>query len=45
MQCCGWIDLYALGDIRVIGSLAAPFVVHADQTLSNGSGGIITVKS
>lgn len=41
----GWIDLFARGDITIIGDSLGPFAVHANQTLTNGHGGRITVKS
>ena len=42
----GWIDLFANGDIFVLGDTLAPFAVHANQpNLTNGHGGQIVVKS
>lgn len=41
----GWVDIFALNDITVVGNSAAPFSVHANQTLSGGHGGLVTVKS
>jgi hypothetical protein len=42
----GWIDLFANGDISVIGDAAGGFAVHANQpNLTNGTGGQIAVKS
>jgi PASTA domain-containing protein/cadherin-like protein/VCBS repeat protein len=42
----GWIDLFANGDIGVIGDAVGAFAVHANQpNLTNGSGGQIAVKS
>ena len=43
--CCAWIDLFARGDVSIVGDSGAPFAVHANQTLTNGFGGLITVKS
>jgi hypothetical protein len=42
----GWIDLFANGDISVIGDTAGTFAVHANQpNLTNGTGGQIAAKS
>jgi hypothetical protein len=41
----GWIDIFARGPITISGDTAAPFAVHADQFLTNGRGGLITIKS
>jgi uncharacterized repeat protein (TIGR01451 family) len=43
--CCGWVDLIARDAIQINGDTAAPFSVHANQTLSNGFGGYVTVIS
>ena len=44
--CCAWIDLFALGDIKIKGDTAGVFAVHANQMSVNTSfGGHITVKS
>lgn len=43
--CCAWIDLFARGDVSIVGESAGPFAVHANQTVTNGFGGTITVKS
>jgi hypothetical protein len=40
-----WIDLYAFGDITILGPATGAFVVHANQSLGNGHGGLITVTS
>ena len=44
-RCCAWIDLFAAGDITIIGDTDGPYAVHANQFVSNGFGGIVTVKS
>ncbi|HSE62637.1 MAG TPA: FG-GAP-like repeat-containing protein [Thermoanaerobaculia bacterium] len=42
----GWIDLFANGDISVIGDAAGAFAVHANQpNLTNGTGGQVVAKS
>lgn len=49
--CCGWIDLFANGDISITGTptldLRTPFAVNALQFSTNGAsfGGTVTVKS
>lgn len=46
--CCPWIDIFANGDITVIGQSPASgllFSVDADQVATNGFAGHITVKS
>jgi hypothetical protein len=43
--CCAWIDLFARGDVSIVGDSSGPYAVHANQFLSNGFGGLITVKS
>lgn len=45
VQCCAWVDLIARGDVQVTGDTAAPFSVHASQTLTNGFGGLVKVLS
>lgn len=40
-----WIDLFAGGDIRIIGNTEGAFAVHANESVTNSGGGIITVKS
>ncbi len=45
VKCCPWIDVFADGDITIHGDAAGPFAVHANQTLSNGFGGDVTIKS
>ena len=41
-----WIDLFARGDIQIIGDTVAPYAVHANSCgASDQPGGIITVKS
>ncbi len=46
VNCCAWIDLFAQGDIKITGSATtAVFAVHANQFLTNGFGGFITVTS
>lgn len=40
-----WIDLFAKGPISIIGSTGGDFAVHADESVSNADGGIITIKS
>jgi hypothetical protein len=44
-QGLGWIDLFARGNITITGDTVAPYAGHANQTLGNGHGGVITVKS
>ena len=44
-QGLGWVALIARGDITILGDSVAPFAVHANQTLGNGHGGDIEVKS
>ena len=45
-NCCAWIDLFALGDIRIKGDTTGVFAVHANQLGVNTSfGGYVTVKS
>jgi hypothetical protein len=41
----GWVDIFAVNDITIVGNSAVPFSVHANQTLSGGHGGLVTVKS
>ena len=41
----GWIDLYAVGAIKLLGETSGPFVAHANTGLGGSTGGIITVKS
>lgn len=41
----GWVSIYARGDITIVGDTAAPYSVHVNQTLSNGHGGLLEVKS
>jgi uncharacterized repeat protein (TIGR01451 family) len=54
--CCGggtqgtsWIDLFASGDITIIGASSGNFAVHANENMGTGGtgsqGGIVTVKS
>ncbi len=46
VNCCSWIDLFALGDIQIKGDTTGVFAVHANQLVLNTSfGGYITVKS
>lgn len=40
-----WIDMFSSGNIKITGDVAAPYAVHANQTVTNADGGIITVKS
>src|SRR5262249_2539163 len=44
-NCCAWIDLFAGGDISSVGPNTGTSAVHANQFLSGGFGGYITVKS
>jgi hypothetical protein len=44
-QGLGWIELFAKKNVTIIGDSAGPFSVHANQTLGNGHGGLINVKS
>ncbi|MBI3245077.1 MAG: DUF4215 domain-containing protein [Deltaproteobacteria bacterium] len=39
-----WIDLFAVDDITILGQ-QSKYAVHANQFLTNGSGGLITVAS
>ncbi len=39
-----WVDLFARGDITIAGN-TTKYTVHANEFLTNGSGGLITVKS
>ena len=39
-----WIDVYANGNVNIVGDTAVPFAVHANMGLQ-GHAGIITVKS
>jgi hypothetical protein len=43
----GWIDLFARGDINIIGDSAIPFAVHANGGIgvNTDNGGLVTVKS
>jgi len=41
----GWINLFSRGPITLKGDTVAPFVAHANQGLSNGHGGVVTVRS
>jgi hypothetical protein len=41
----GWIDLRAAGDIAIHGGTTAPHALHANQGLTNGHGGQISVES
>ncbi len=54
--CCGggtagtsWIDLFASGDITIIGASSGDFAVHANENMGTGGsgsqGGIVTAKS
>ncbi|PWU23543.1 MAG: hypothetical protein C5B48_08445 [Candidatus Rokuibacteriota bacterium] len=45
VNCCAWIDLFASGDISIVGPNTGTFAVHADQFVTGGFGGLITVKS
>ena len=40
-----WIDMFASGNISIIGDVAGSYAVHANQSVTNADGGIITVKS
>jgi hypothetical protein len=40
-----WIDLFSNGKITIIGKATGAFAVHANESLTNGGGGLITVKS
>ncbi len=40
-----WVDLFANGDITLIGSTTGKFLVHANESLTNAEGGLITVKT
>jgi hypothetical protein len=40
-----WIDLFANGPISIIGDTGGSFAVHANESISNADGGIITIKS
>jgi hypothetical protein len=40
-----WIDLFSRGPITINGDSTTPFSVHANQSVSNGKGGTVTVKS
>src|SRR5262245_46270098 len=33
----GWIDIFVRGDLTILGDTAAPYAVHANQILSNGT--------
>jgi len=45
-RCCAWIDLFAAGDIKILGSAtSAVFAVHANQMVTNAFGGLITIVS
>ena len=45
----GWIDLFAEGDISIVGNSVAPYAVHADGVGGSGGngeeGGLVTVKA
>lgn len=43
----GWIDLFARGDIRIIGDTTGAFAVHANGGIQQNTddGGLVTVKS
>jgi hypothetical protein len=43
----GWIDLFARGDITIIGDTVLPYAVHANGGLAQNTddGGLVTVKS
>ena len=46
VNCCAWIDLFAMGDIAIKGDTGGIFALHANQLgVSNAFGGWITVKS
>jgi hypothetical protein len=46
VNCCAWIDLFAIGDIAIKGDTGGVFALHANQlNLSNSFGGWITAKS
>ncbi len=40
-----WIDLFAAGDITIIGGTGTNYAVHANEFVSTSDGGLITVKS
>jgi hypothetical protein len=42
----GWIDIWSLGgNIAIFGDAVSPYAVHANQGLTNGHGGVITVQA
>jgi uncharacterized repeat protein (TIGR01451 family) len=45
VNCCGWVDLFAQGDITIKGNTTGVFAVHANEFMTNAFGGIITIKS
>jgi hypothetical protein len=41
----GWIDIFVRGTLVVSGDTGSPYAVHANQFVTNGQGGLITLKS
>jgi uncharacterized repeat protein (TIGR01451 family) len=43
--CCGWIDVFARGDVTILGGASKRYAIHANQALTNAFGGFVTIKS
>jgi hypothetical protein len=40
-----WVDIFARGPITITGDSAAPYAVHANESVTNAIGGGVTIKS